>query len=152
MKYKSVFIPILLMVMVSSCAKEAVKVPKEVNVDIEQVLPHTIHTDAQKELLDSNDPAQLIEDNISTYGRNSLSKPLPVAFTWNEENDINQNATNYKLTISESDDLSNPLTYVTKDNSVDIYNLKINTNYYYRVSSNHQTVRYRGYCSQKYSC
>ena len=137
MKYKSLFIPLLLTVLVSSCAKEAVVVPKEVELDVDIPASPKIHTEDQLTLLESNNPAALVEENASTYGRNSLSKPLPVTFNWVENNDIEQRADSYKLTISENENLSNSLVYTSKINSIDIYNLKINTNYYYKVSSNH---------------
>ena len=120
-----------------SCSKEAVKVPKEVTVSTFDIEVSTIHTQDQKTILENENPGEYIYDHSAQYGRRSLSKPLPVTFTWEEENDLNQKATNYKLLISEYEDLSYPLTYVTKENSIDVYNLKINTNYYFQVQSNH---------------
>ena len=137
MKYKKLFVLPLLIALISSCSKEAVKVPKEVTVSTFDIEVSTIHTQDQKTILENENPGEYIYDHSAQYGRRSLSKPLPVNFSWEEENDINQPATNYKLLISESEDLSNPLTYVTKENSIDVYNLKINTNYYYQVQSNH---------------
>ncbi len=125
------------MALISSCSKEAVKIPKEVDVATFDINVSTIHTEDQKLILENEDPGQYIFNHSAQYGRRSLSKPLPVTFTWEEENDLNQNATNYKLIISEYEDLSSPLTYVTKENSLDVYNLKINTNYYFQVQSNH---------------
>ena len=125
------------MALISSCSKEAVKVPKEVNVNIFNIEVSTIHTQDQKTVLEAENPGEYIYDHSAQYGRRSLSRPLPVNFSWEEENDINQPATNYKLLISEAEDLSDPLTYVTKENSIDVYNLKINTNYYYQIQSNH---------------
>ncbi|MBO6280601.1 MAG: tyrosine-protein phosphatase [Bacilli bacterium] len=139
MKYKNKLVRTLslLVIILSSCNKEVI-VPKEVSV-INDELPSSlsIHTEEQKELLESEDPAYLIENNSASFGRMSNSKPLPVSLSWKEENDIDQAADEYVIKISESSDLSNPLIYKAKETTFDVYNLKINTQYYYSVSSNH---------------
>ena len=137
MKNKSLLTISAVLLLIMSCSKEAVKIPKEVNVNFLDLDVSTIHTESQKVILESDNPGQYIYDHSAQYGRRSASKPLPINFSWEEENDLNQKATNYKLLISEYEDLSYPLTYVTKENSINVYNLKINTNYYYQVQSNH---------------
>ena len=137
MKYKKLFVLPLLMALISACSKEAVKIPKEVTVSTFDINVNTIHSEEQKALLEADNPGELIDNNRNQYGNSSLSKPLPVTFAWEEENDLNQKANSYKLLISEFEDLSNPLLYTSKNNSIDVYNLKINTNYYYQVQSNH---------------
>ncbi|MBO4667830.1 MAG: tyrosine-protein phosphatase, partial [Bacilli bacterium] len=96
-----------------------------------------IHTEEQTSFINSDDPAQLIEDNTARYGNRSVEKPLPVSFSWREENDLDQKASKYILKISENQYLDNALEYTTKERSIDVYNLKINTQYYYSVTSNH---------------
>ncbi len=121
-----------------SCSKEAIKTPKEVEINVEEISTSvSIHTVNQKALLNALNPASFIEDNVESFGDESNSFPLPISFSWEETNDINQKATNYVLSISENNDLSNSLTYIVKGNNFDVYNLKLNTTYYYAVSSNH---------------
>ena len=143
MKNKTVFTLFAATLLITACSKDAVKVPKEVDLSLEQISTSiSIHTVDQKTLIESDDPAQLIEDNTATYGKRSLSKPLPVSFSWTETNDIEQKASKYLLNVSELPDMSNPLTYTTKENSVDVYNLKINQNYYYQLTSVHSSKKF----------
>lgn len=138
MKYKSLFSLSTLLVILAACSKETVRVPNVVNVDLFGLNANlTIHTSEQKVLLDAEDPEELISENESSYGANSLSKPLPVAFSWDETNDLNQKASKYQLSISENVDMYDALSYTTKAKNLEVYNLKINTRYYYQVSSIH---------------
>lgn len=136
MKNKSyiALLPFLFLV-ITSCG---VSIPKEVIITHDELTTNlTIHSDEQKAILEAEDPAYLIDNNTATYGRTSNSKPLPITISWKEENDLNKAASSYLIKISELADLSNPITYASKENSFDIYNLKINTRYYYSVSANH---------------
>ena len=115
MKYKTLFALSLSLLLVTSCSKEATRVPNVVMIDLSDIEETvSIHTEKQKELLESNDPASLIDNNLSEYGRSSLSNPSPVTFAWSEENDINQKASKYILKISENQYLDNALEYTTK--------------------------------------
>lgn len=119
----------------SACGKKA---PKTVTIKVNEISSSvTIHTSEQKVVLDSNNPADQIEDNLGKYGKKSNSKPLPITLSWKEENDINEAASKYEIRLSEKEDFSNPLTYFATDNTLDVYNLKINTRYYYSITSYH---------------
>ena len=108
--------------------------------DIEETV--SIHTEKQKELLESNDPATLIDNNLDEYGINSDSTPLAVSFSWSEDNDINQKASKYILRISENQYFNNSLEFTTKNTQLDVYNLKINKPYYYQLLSVHSSKKF----------
>ena len=148
MKYKALFTLTMSLLLVTSCSKD-VPTPKEVNIDVAGIeTTVSIHSENQKALLDSSDPAALIDNNISDYGHNSLSKPLPVSFSWAEENDLNQKASKYILRISEYQDMSCSLEYKTNESSFDVYNLQIKTQYYYQVTSIHSSKKFNSEVKQ----
>ena len=122
----------------SSCGKEVV--PSEVRLDVDNVdVSLGIHTEEQNKLLTAEDPDALVGSRTTYYGLTSNSKPRPLSFSWKETNDINQEATRYEVVVSENQDMSNPTKYEAKSLSLDVYNLKINTKYYYRVDSIHSS-------------
>jgi len=123
------FVPFILV-----ACKESVIVPKKVTISIESVSAE-IHTDKQNEFIDTEDPMTLVK----TLSNESNSKPLPIKITWKEENDINQKADKYKVTLENSDEI---LSYYTVDSSIDIYNLKIDTYYSYSITSFHSGKEY----------
>ena len=138
MKNKSFLSISATLLLIASCSKGAVKVPTVVNVNLFDLSAGlSIHTEEQKALINADNPGEFIDSHESEFGNNSLSKPLPITFSWNETNDINQKASKYRLSISENSELYNASTYETKAMEIDVYNLKINTRYYYQVSSNH---------------
>lgn len=137
MKYKTLFVLASTFILVTSCG-ENYPIPTNVDLDVNKIpLTASIHSQEQYNFLHNENIVEYIENNPSLFGKESKSKPAPISFSWNEENDLDQPANNYRLTISESKDLSNPLIYTSTEKSIDIYNLKINTKYYYQVSSNH---------------
>lgn len=90
-----------------------------------------IHTEAQNEYLTS--------DNIeSCPARGTVEESLPkgVKISWNK-NIKSGSIKKYLIHISENSDFSSSLIYETssKNNELDIYNLKINTEYYYKVEA-----------------
>lgn len=90
-----------------------------------------IHTEAQQNFL---------KDNYEYYfkyakGESELSRPLPITLSWKEQ------ASSYNIKISESSDLTNSKEITTSSNQVDIYNLKINTTYYWSVSYGSETSK-----------
>ena len=96
--------------------------------DLGENLP--IHTELQAAYLNGE------YADIANFagGVAELSRPMPITFSWN---DTNSTGTLYRylLTVSENSDLSNPLVYATADNSIDIYNFKIGTDYYWNVTA-----------------
>ena len=83
-----------------------------------------IHTELQKDYLAGD--FKMI--SLFAKGKEELSKPLPVKLSWD-----NANATSYKLYLSESEDFNSYVIYEASINNLDIYNLKINTLYYWYV-------------------
>lgn len=137
MKYKTLFVLASTFILATSCGEKH-PIPDVVNLDVKPIsLTASIHSEVQYNFLHNDGIAEYIENNSDLFGKDSKSKPIPITFSWEENNSLDQPATNYRLTISESSDLSNPLVYTTTVNSIDIYNLKILTKYYYQISSNH---------------
>lgn len=68
-------------------------------------------------------------------GTKELSKPEAVCFTWASSS----GATEYTLNISENSDMTDCITYTSETESLDVYNLKIATTYYWTVSANGET-------------
>lgn len=63
------------------------------------------------------------------------SLPLPVAFAWEEILGEEEKAVDacYYLLISEKEDMSGAWVYITKEKSLDVYNLKVGTKYFWCV-------------------
>ena len=61
--------------------------------------------------------------------------PLPVSFSWEEILGEEEKAVDayYFLLISEKEDMTCPLVYLTRETSLDVYNLKVGTDYYWCV-------------------
>ena len=127
---------ILNVFVLSMCAPHVI--PTEVNVHLNSVESFDIHDDSQRVLLEAEDPDELIASDIR-YGRVSNSKPNFLRLTWTETNDTNLDADNYEVLISEDDSFTSPLRYIVNPKQIDIYNLKVNTKYYFRVGSIHYT-------------
>ena len=72
-------------------------------------------------------------ENVSEYAWGSFDKddPKPVSFVWVSNSDNAE----YTLEISENSDMSDARVITTNENKCDIYNLKIGTRYYWRVST-----------------
>ena len=85
-----------------------------------------IHTELQEEFL-KDDYRNVI---LYAKGKEELSKPLPVTLNWQLDvsNDV------YVFHLSESKDFKDENTLEVKTNSIEIYNLKIQTTYYWYVS------------------
>ncbi|MCR4718235.1 MAG: tyrosine-protein phosphatase, partial [Firmicutes bacterium] len=90
----------------------------------------SFHTELMSAFLnDSN-------ENIGNYadGTEAQDAPLPITFKWNwKGNDVQPGQ--YTLSLSENADMSDARNFVTDATSLDIYNLKVNTNYYWTVSA-----------------
>lgn len=86
----------------------------------------SFHTEAQAAYLSGD------FNNISPYaaGVAELSRPNAVKFTWTDERVKDA----YTITISETADFAQKLTYTSSTNSLEVYNLKIGTKYFWRVS------------------
>jgi len=89
----------------------------------------SIHTELQ---------ANYLKDdylNIANYadGTEELSRPLTITLSWNNYSSANGAFYGYLLTFSENSDLSEGKQYALKSNSMNIYNLRVGTDYYWNV-------------------
>lgn len=117
-----------------SC-NQPVVVPEEVNFVISELATTDFHTDFQNEFLTSEDPDSWCNQKwiyLTTY---SNSAPNALSFSWQSTNDKEAKPSKYVVSISENSDMSDALTYNSSKESVDIYNLKINTQYYWTVTA-----------------
>ena len=94
------------------------------------------HTDVQKAYL--NDDYR----NVTKYanGKSESSRPNAIVLEWESVSKV-QNAPrikNYEVMISTQESFSNYDSYITRDTYYELYNLKIATNYYWRVVANLQ--------------
>lgn len=90
-----------------------------------------IHTDLQQAYLDDE------IESVTNYvkGKEELSRPVPVHIKWQAE----KKDTPYYVLIGEDKTLNGAEAYVAEKNELDIYNLKIDTCYYYAISSDGKT-------------
>lgn len=91
--------------------------------------PLDIHTELQNAYLRAGQPSELTSD---VKGRAEYSIPQSIKLTWSDT----QNCNNYTVKISETADFANAKTIVSAQKSVEIYNLKIATTYYWKVTQN----------------
>ena len=91
----------------------------------------SIHTDLQAAYLDDD------LESVTNYakGNAELSKPKPVHLQWKSE----KQGTPYYVLVSEFASLAGAEAYKANGNEIDIYNLKIDTQYYYAVSEDGRT-------------
>lgn len=84
------------------------------------------HTELQLQYLSGD------SDNILAYvqGTEELGEPQAVNFSWYAEGAAEGN---YTVQLSLSDDFSNPVSYTTADTQIDIRNLYIASDYFWRV-------------------
>ena len=146
MKRVKLFIfPVLSILAVTSCVnKPAPIVPNIVEFTLSDVDTSSfdIHTDWQKELIESSDPSQRVKDDSSHYGYFSNSKPNPITISFTETNDKDVSPSCYYIEVSENGEFSNAsktmkIELHASTKSYDLYNFKINTNYQYRVLANY---------------
>lgn len=72
-------------------------------------------------------------------GKSDNSKPEPITFEWADNEDSENKE--YILSISEAENMENSVTYTTSSNSIDIYNLKLDTTYYWCITDGENTSK-----------
>ena len=102
--------------------------------------PVSIHTEEQNTILELEDPNAYMSNKSTVYGLRSWSKPNGIHLTWSEDNKEGYRATRYNIYLGEDRTFSNPIIYETGDQEIDIYNMKINTTYYYKVEAYYQKM------------
>lgn len=102
----------------------------------------SLRTDEQERFVrDEESRAKM--DGTPTFKWNGLEKlgvdrtlPLPVSFSWEMTRERKSAEVYYYLLLSEKEDMSQALVYITKDTAFDVYNLKVGTQYYWCVQIN----------------
>lgn len=141
MKHKSLFVFPISVLMLLGCSSEAVK-PSEVKFtpcsfdqDIE------LHSETQLNAFINN--FDVVYDDVSydylkPYDslllKEDLTKPNKVHLSWEVEVDKGS-ISEYKVYLSENEDMSNKLSYTTNSTSLDISNLKVDTDYYWQIEA-----------------
>lgn len=94
--------------------------------------PLDIHTELQNYYLDYmfNEGYSPDADKDEVKGTADLSKPLAVTLKWTDT----KNGENFTVEISETEDFAQKQTFSASTNSLDVYNLKIATTYFWKVS------------------
>lgn len=141
MKHKSLFVFPISVLMLLGCSSEAVK-PSEVKFtpcsfteDIE------LHSETQLNAFINN--FDVVYDDVSydylkPYDslllKEDLTKPNKVHLSWEVEVDKGS-IPEYKVYLSENEDMSNKISFTTSTTSLDITNLKIDTDYYWQIEA-----------------
>ena len=92
----------------------------------------SIHTKLQNNFLDDNYAAV----GLYASGIEELSRPMPVDLSWKTKNN---SPVTYKVSISENEDLTDPIIIETRESSASVYNLKIGTKYYWNVTAKYES-------------
>ncbi len=93
-----------------------------------------LHTNEQLEFLTSPD-YQTFNSWLTPNGEDEASHPVPVHFSWTVNANLQNQVEKYVVEISESNLFSNKLRYETKEPEIDVYNLCVATDYYWRVTA-----------------
>lgn len=104
-------------------------------------------TDGQKDIVLASAPIikhmnsrfrQLKDANFG-YAKEELCTPPAVTFTWSDEDAAE--GKEYRLMLSENEDMSDAMRFKATTTSLDVYNLKVGTKYYWNISSNEGTTK-----------
>lgn len=116
---------VLMLSVLTACGK-----PKVSFVLPEPEFP-TIHTNLQLDYIEDQ------VESISQYGKGTEEKsiPIPIELTWSVQKADDLSVDSYEITISEKQDLSDAQSFTSKTESVKIPNLKVGTEYYWRVKA-----------------
>ena len=87
------------------------------------------HTVKQRNFLRLTDKSGVSDIAV---GKEELSRPRPVTFYWTA---AGAGAVGYTVRVSESPDMSGSVEYYAAGDSLDVYNLKIATRYYWTVTA-----------------
>ncbi len=90
--------------------------------------PLSIHTADQYSFIESDDVSVI---SVFADGKEEKSRPQPIELKWSD----GKGSSSYTVEISELSDFSVSDTYTAKTCSLSVYNLKIATEYYWRVKT-----------------
>lgn len=100
----------------------------------------SLHTDIQIEKFDNLTNEEIDEMYYATFkAKTDYTIPEPVHLKWEAVIDKGE-VDKYKIEVSESATLTNPLVLYSEEKNYDLYNLKLDTTYYWRVSAHNNNV------------
>ena len=116
------------------------KVPTSVNFKLTDLGDNVeFHTELQLKYIDSED---YTTTNGIASGSSEKSAPDPVHLSWEAKPNGGSKAKEYEISIFETNSEEQKWTYTTNKTELDVYNLKINTEYSYVVSALYDTKRF----------
>lgn len=130
---KNYLFTLFAVICLSSCSS---KIPNNVIFTINDPSSLEIHTELQNGFITSINPDNYINDYRYELGE-KLSKPLPVVLSYSVVSDNDVEAKDYQVYISEDKDFKTYDIYFASALNAEIYNLKLNTNYYFKVVANY---------------
>lgn len=139
-KTVSVLLSIVIMMLVfagcSGESKKALIAQSNMDTVISAVYPvdDTVVQHTKKQALYLNN--SLSSFVLYTNGKKEKSRPEPVEFVWQYNGSAD---TEYILKLSENENMENPVEYTSESESISIYNLKLDTAYYWTVSAGNET-------------
>ena len=120
---------------ISSCSK----VPNEATFLFNSQIDTEIHTELQNGLINSVEPDNYIAQHDLELTTFSNSGPQAIKFSFTVNTDNNATASSYDLYLSEKeDDFTDAYKITSSNTDIDIYNLKLDTTYYYKVTANYK--------------
>ncbi len=140
---KKKWLTILCFVSLVSCGKESVitettketpsenvtESAKEYGIRLNPVEVTALHTDLQDRFLMVGANGM---SSLGINGKQENSRPQFISFSW--EADLPESSPTYVLQISEQTDFVNSWEYETQETQYEVYNLKVGTEYYWKVS------------------
>lgn len=130
---------VIMMLAFTGCSgenKKAAVVQSSADTAISAVYPvdDTVVQHSKKQALYLNSP--LSSFVLYTNGKKEKSRPEPVEFTWQYNGGAD---TEYILRLSENENMDNSVEYTSETESISVYNLKLDTVYYWTVSAGNET-------------
>ena len=108
------------------------KLPGELHFNIEELGDDVCFmTEAQQNYFKDDNPESI--NDYTGLREVDESKSEAVTLTWTALDENNRSPNKYHIYLSE-DNFETSVTYTSKSNSIDIYNLKIDTEYHYKIA------------------
>ena len=138
MKFKALTLTFvsLFSICLMSCNKDTYSDPKECNIVVSDVETVELHTDFQKQFLESDNPDSFIGIHSDELGQEEKSLPnkVKVSYTISSEG-VNPKKVSVK--VSENNTFADFMSFSGDEKETYIYNLKSGATYYYQVVANY---------------
>ena len=107
--------------------------PKSVTFTINNIENAEIHSEHQAAYLADSDYSKI--GKYSAFAENeNYSAPVPIKLSWKVTK-----AKKYVVKVSEKEDMSDAVSFEGKEKSLDFYNAKVNTKYYFTVTATYKS-------------